>query len=80
MQSCKIKIKTEHGEIKRTITDHSDINELRQQIDIFLKETQEAIDEGRKLNIMCSSCCNGIKLKNCFKSNIKTGDNKLTPI
>lgn len=80
MQSCKIKINTPGGNIRRVITDHEDIDDLRRQIDIFLKETEEAIKAGKNLSITCSSCCNGMKFKNCFKSKIKTGDNKLTPI
>lgn len=80
MESCKIKIMTPSGEIKRVITNHADINDLRQQIDIFLKEADEAIKAGHQLSITCSSCCNGIKFKNCFKSKIKTGDNKVTAI
>ena len=78
----KISVKTPNGKIKRILSTHSDFEELKRDIEIFLKETDEAIKAGQKVQITCSKCCNSISFKDCFKlknkTNVKTGDNKLS--
>lgn len=77
--SVKIKIKThDNKKIERTITNHKGLEDLKNQIEIFLKESNEAIITGHQLSVVCSTCCNGISLKNCLKTTIKTGNNKLS--
>jgi len=63
----EIKVNSEHGKIKRTITDHTDIHDLMQQIDAFIKETDEAIKAGKRLSV---SCCNNWRcwFRRCLRS------------
>jgi len=80
MEKSKVKIHvtTPSGKkIKRTITNHTSIEDLNEQLNVFIKETSEAIESAKKITVTCSSCCNGLKYKNCFKTKIKTGDNEL---
>ena len=74
----KINIKTPSGNIKRTLSSHRNIDELQRDINIFLKEVEEAVEAGKQINITCSKCCNKFSFKNCFKTKVKTGDNKLS--
>ena len=67
--SVKLSIITPDGaKLKRTITEHDNIEELLSHIEEFIKETNEAIESGKTLTITCSKCCNGISFKNCVSS------------
>lgn len=73
----KISIKTPDGKkIKRTITNHTDIDDLHEQFKLFIKETEDVIKVGKNITVTCSSCCNGLSFKKCFKfkNKVKAGD------
>lgn len=83
MNNSKVKIKIitpNNHKVSRTISGHSDIDDLKNQIDLFIKETNEAITAGKQLSVTCSKCCNNISFSNCLKikTKVKTGDNNLS--
>lgn len=83
MEKSKVKIHVttpEGGTVSRTITNHKNIDDLYDQLKIFIKESHEAIDAGTVVAVTCSKCCNGISFKNCFRAKIKAGDVKASAV
>jgi len=83
MEKSKVKIHVitqNGGTVSRTISDHKNVDDLYDQLKIFIKESHEAIDAGKVVAVTCSSCCNGISFKNCFKSKVKARDTKVSVI
>jgi hypothetical protein len=73
--SVKLSITTPDGaKLKRTITEHENIEELLSHIENFIKETNEAIESGKTLSITCSKCCVGLSFKNCVSSCMSGND------
>lgn len=84
MEKSTVSIKINHpesGKVKKTITDHNDLAELLEQIQI-MQESEEVIKAGENLSVTCSSCCNNLKLTDCFKAKTKVDakDNKVSVV
>ena len=88
----QIKISTPNsGSIKKTITDHTDMEDLIKQMQQFVEDSNNVINSGERLSVTCSKCCVGISFSNCFKASmknkvkvktkiktdVKTGDNSI---
>lgn len=76
----EVKIKSpDGGKLKRTISDHDNVEDLINQINDFINETNEAIEAGNKLTV---TCCSNWRcfFKKCFKTKVKTGDNKISTV
>ena len=67
---------------KKEIEEHHDMSDIAETLSELQSEIATIVDTTKQLQIECSSCCNGINIKDCFKFKskvkVKAKDNNVS--